>query len=351
MKTPLIFALRSAPRYLTAICLLAGAALIFVGCQKREEEPKPTFLNWASDPLLVEKFYSQRSRMVANVGADGAVSVNREWQEGKRPEFFIEQQRYGVDLIIGGLVSDQQKLIDEGIRMLDWGFARQGPEGDFPGTGDPMHSTSFFVEAASRAALAMKESGRPDLMAKAVEWTPKIHAAARWMARPEEIARHRKMDLERYVHRYYLRAAALAQTAQLTGDDALMEPARIYIEEGLGLQQNDGINPERGGFDASYQAAGLYYALLAWLATEDETLRIPLANMMHKGFAPLLTRLTPEGEIRVEDSTRATEVGRTGQQKRVAYRVIIPTFLHYYKLTGDEQYAAAAKKIAEQAWP
>lgn len=350
METPLFFALRCAPRYLTAACLLAGAAICFVGCQRGVEEPKPTFLNWASDPLLVENFYSQRSRMVANAGADGAVGVNREWQSGNRSEFFIEQQRYGADLIVGGLVSNQQNLIDEGIRVLDWGFARQGPGGDFPGTGDPMHSTSFMVEAAARSALVLEAPGAEEYRAKIGEWKPKILAAARWMAKPEEIERGRASDLEPFTHRYYLRAAALAQAAKLTGDTDLQQRARTYLEEGLSHQLENGTNPERGGFDASYQAVGIYYAQLAWLAIEDSDLRSRLEGMMSRALDPVIARVQADGAIDTSDSSRAQESGRSGQPKKVAYRSIIPAFLNYAKISGDPRYSEFAAKVAAHAW-
>lgn len=328
-----------------------GIPLVVVmvcGCQKPMHEQVQSSLEWESDPVLVENYFSQRSRMVSNVGPDGAVSVNREWQAGERQEFYIEQQRYGADLVIGGLVSDQEELIEEGIRVVDWGFARQGPDGNFPGTGDPMHSTSFMVEGAARAALALKDAGKyPE---KVKEWTPKIRAAARWMARPEEIARHRAMDLDRFAHRYYLRAAALAQAAELTGDPDLRRAAATYIEEGLATQRPDGVNPERGGFDASYQAAGIYYAQIVWRHWPDPGTRERLATMMQKGFDPLLARVQPDGSVDVEDSTRANEVGRSGKPKRVAYRAIIPALLNFSKISGDPQYAEKAQLIAQFAW-
>lgn len=312
--------------------------------------PGNDFLAWSKEPTLVENFFRHRHRMVSNVGADGAVSVNREWQRGERPEFYIEQQRYGCDLVIGGIVSGQPDLIDYGIRILDWGFARQGPEGNFPGTGDPMHSTSFMVEGAGRAALALQASGLDQYQDKVAEWIPKVHAAASWMARPEEIARHRKLDLERFTHRYYLRAAALAQAAVLTGDESLMETADMYIDEGLTLQRADGTNPERGGLDVSYQGVGVYYAQLIWLTTHEAESRAALEMMMEMALVPLLERAQEDGSVSTEDSTRANEVGRSGRKKRIAYRMIIPALFNYSKISGDTSYAELAEKMASHAW-
>jgi hypothetical protein len=336
---------------------VVSLALLVASCGPMPEKPAApsnpapqSILTWASDPLLVEKFYSKEGRIVANVGPDGAISVNREWQEGKRPEFYIEQQRYGVDLVIAGLVTGNQTLLEQGYRVIDWGFARQGPDGDFPGTGDPMHSTSFMVESAARAALALQESGDPAHQQKAAEWTPKILAAARWMASPAEIDKDREKVLDPFTHRFYLRGAALAEAAKLGKDKALEEAARRHLSEGLSRQTKAGVNPERGGFDVSYQAVGIYYAQFAWLALEDQTMRRALELMMARAFEPILARVSADGVVSVEDSTRALETGRSGAPKRVAYRAIIPALLNYAKISGDPRYSEFAQKIASQAW-
>lgn len=309
-----------------------------------------TLIKWSSDPVLAEGFFSRRDRMVSNVAPNGAVSVNREWESGARPEFYIEQQRYGVDLILGGLVSGKPKFIDEGIRIIDWGFARQGPEGNFPGTGDPMHSTAFMVEASARAALLLREAGTSTQKAKAEEWVPKIHAAARWMSQPEEIARHRKVDLEPFTHRFYLRGAALAEAARLTGDADLMEVARGYLREGMAKQTPDGVNPERGGLDVSYQAVGVFYAQMAGLALEDAALERDLEKMMARAMEPVMAAVQPDGSIDVEGSTRAQETGRSGKPKRIAYRVIVPALIDYGQMTSDPRYTECAHRIGKFAW-
>lgn len=84
------------------------------------------------------------------------MSLNREWEAGKRESFFIEQQRYGADVIETGVILGDEDLVAEGIRMIDWGFERQGGDGSFPGTGDEVHSSSLFIEAAARAGLALE---------------------------------------------------------------------------------------------------------------------------------------------------------------------------------------------------
>jgi len=311
----------------------------------------PLLLSAEPEALLRERFYSQPRRLVSRVGDDGAVSVNRGWKPGREEPFYIEQQRYAVDVIQAGLLTENEPLLRKGIRILDWGFARQGPEGNFPGSGDPLHSSSFFVEASARAALLLQQSERKELQAKALSWKPKIHAAARWMIRPEERQRRPHLDLEPYTHRYYLRAAALLQSATLTEDPALFRAGDAYLQEALKLQQPGGINPEKGGLDVSYQGVGIFYAQLCWLHSPLPARKQELEAMMTRAWAPLLAKLDEQGLIQTEGSSRAQELGRSGTPKRVAYRLILPALLRQSRISQDPRYRELAQRMTDAVWP
>src|SRR5581483_10994811 len=87
----------------------------------------------------------------------GAASSNVEAERDASDKWFIESQRSGGDLVEAGLLCDDEKLTALGWKILDWGFARQSDDGGFAGTGDPFHSTSFFVEASARAVLITQQ--------------------------------------------------------------------------------------------------------------------------------------------------------------------------------------------------
>src|SRR5258708_17846780 len=63
-----------------------------------------------------------------------------------------------------------------------------------------------------------------------------------------------------YAHRRYLVAAALGEAGVLCENQSLIEKSKSYIREGISLQDSSGYNPEKGGFDSSYHAVGLYCA-------------------------------------------------------------------------------------------
>ncbi|GEM_PF-1937713 len=301
--------------------------------------------------LLLERFYSVPHRLVSRVDPDGAVSVNRDWKEGADLPFYIEQQRYGVDLIYAGVRTGDEAMIRKGILLIDWGFSRQGPQGNFPGTGDPMHSTSFFVEAVSRSCRILDETGRDDLKENVVRWKKPLLAAGRWMSRPEEMERRKNVDLLPYTHRYYLRAAALIQAAEVTGDPSLALVGRSYLEQGLSRQEQDGTNPEKGGLDVSYQGVGVFYAqlLLPYLKEAEQRKRV--LQMTERAWQPIFERIGEDGLPDTRDSKRAMELGRSGTPKRVAYRLIIPALAEQTRLSGDPKYAEVGKQMVQEIWP
>ena len=71
--------------------------------------------------------------------------------------WYIEEQRYGTDAILGGIAQQNTTAIARGLKILRWGFEQQQSDGSF-NCPDAFHSTSFFVEAAAHACLLLKAS-------------------------------------------------------------------------------------------------------------------------------------------------------------------------------------------------
>jgi hypothetical protein len=139
--------------------------------------------------LALERIlYAHPAGLVRGVGTDGANGVNREYELGRGPGMFIEGQRHGEEAIMAGLAHHDPRLWRIGLRELDWGFAHQGPQGNFPATQDPFHSTSF-VEAVAHLTLVLRGAAADGvtlpahLLAQVNASLPRLHAAARWMAR------------------------------------------------------------------------------------------------------------------------------------------------------------------------
>jgi hypothetical protein len=272
--------------------------------------------------------YWHQSALVGPVGRDGANGVNRDYERGTGPGMFIEEQRHGEEAILAGVALHHPRWWRIGLRELSWGFAHQGPQGNFPATQDAFHSTAFFVEAVAHLTLLLRTAAASGitlpahLLAQVADFLPRLHAAARWMARAEEWRPGLAGDAP-YTHRRFLVASALGLTAELTGDRLLRARAREALELGLKAQRPDGIDPELGGYDSSYQARGLVYAedYLAWVGRDP--LAANLQTAIARGLAWERTRILHSGRVSTVGNTRANGVmvDHNGP-KRVVYPMV-----------------------------
>ncbi|MFB2982360.1 hypothetical protein [Microseira sp. BLCC-F43] len=232
--------------------------------------------------------------------------------------------------------------------MFDWGFAQQAADGSFKGAGG-FHSASFFVAAVARTLLILQQSPQSRQYAdKIAFYTPLLHRAARWMISPQ-VWRRGTTSNEPYTHRFYLVATALGLTGKLTGDRELINYSRQLIQQALSLQELDGVNPEKDGYDSSYQVAGVVYAQRWLIYFPNDPLAPRVTAMINKALTWAQTRILPTGEINSEGNTRTggQETRRTGEVKLVDPRIVYRGFAYWASVTGDSRWNAIARRIAQ----
>src|SRR5579859_4701096 len=135
------------------ICFLLPAICL---CATECAAP-PTALDLISDSLLTTVVH-KRAAAGLKRASDGASTLSREWVEGRRQQWYIENQRGGCDFVEAGVVLDDPALVDKGLQIFEWGLARQNAnDGSFPESGDPFHSVSIFVIDAGRSLIAIRE--------------------------------------------------------------------------------------------------------------------------------------------------------------------------------------------------
>ena len=306
----------------------------------------PSSFDIAQDSFLATVLYSVPKRMASGIAADGAVGVNATWETGQTSTWFIEQQRYGADFVQAGLATGNAALVQQGWQILDWGFSKEAADGSFPGTGDAFHSTSMFVEAEARALLLEVQAGAPDAAALVAKHLPKLDASAHWLMIPSVAAKGDASDAP-YSHRRWLLAAALGETAWLTGDPATSAAAQAYARQGLALQGADGMDPENGGGDSSYQAYGILLAERYLTVCPDSGLSSQVRSMIVAGLNWEEGFIDASGQVSIVGSTRTgTEVSRDNTVKTVDYKSIIQAFSVATTLTGDPSYRLVAQAVA-----
>jgi hypothetical protein len=301
------------------------------------------------DPLLVQHVYPHDARTAAHAPAGGPGSVNADWQAGRRPDWFIEAQRAGGDWIQAGLLGGHPAAVRKGVDAIEWGFARQADDGSFPGTGDPYHSVSLFLEAAARAAIIARDVGPGASAVPVAAWRPRIGRSARWYLSPDVREKGWGGSLVPFGHRYFLRAEALALAGALEDDADLHAEAARYVKAGLALQRDDGVLPERDGFDLGYQAVALRSAGRHWFVCPDELVRRDLATLISASTDLFLDRIAEDGSLDLRDSSRHPhERARSGRAKTVSRGLLVEAFLLGRKVTGDERYGVLAARAARE---
>jgi hypothetical protein len=304
-----------------------------------------TTLGLAQDAFLAQVLYSVPKRIASNIGDDGAVGVNRQIASGQR--MYIEEQRCGGDLVQAGLAIDDDSLVTLGLKVIDCGFRQEAQDGSFPATGDAFHSVSMFVEGAARAFLSLREAGDTKHAEIVARMTPSLIAAARWLEQPEVERKGRAHDAP-YTHRRWLLAAALGQTAALSRDPNMALRAEMYAEDAFSQRLNNGVNPEKGGYDVSYQAVGILFGERYFIVCRDSALQGRVKEMIEEASDWELSRIGDDGKVAIEHSTRIEiEKSRSGKLKHVNTKELLQALSFATTITGDKKYREKAALIAQ----
>ena len=305
------------------------------------------FLHESTD-LVANVIHARPWNTYNSMAASGAVGIIADWENNQGESWYIEAQRQSEEAIVSGLINEDQAAIEAGLKMLDWGFAQQSADGGFEGTGDAFHSTALFIHAVARSLLLIEGSSYSQQYADVIDaYKDKLTDAAAWMIKPE-VWEKGISNNEPYTHRRYVVATALGLTNKLTGNSELMDYARQYLEDGLALQQSDGVNPELGGADSSYQMVGVVYAA-QWVSYfPEEALTAEVTEMIDKAIAWQQSRILPNGEISIEGNTRTSgqEILRSGEVKGINNREIIRGFAYWASVTEDEGLQENAYDVA-----
>jgi hypothetical protein len=298
--------------------------------------------------FMQKTLYRRPEHVATDINPSGAESpINIRWDQTHTGKWYIEQQRYGSDAVCAGVAKEDPATIERGLKILRWGFEQQQPDGSFD-CPDTFHSTSFFVEAAAHACLLLKAGQYADQYASTLEWMkPRIAKAAHWMIEPAVEERGKRSNAP-YGHRRFLVAAALGEAGVFCDDPTLIEKSKNYIREGLTMQDPSGFFPEKGGYDSSYDAVGLFYADRYYDLVADAQTKEQMRKALDKGYAWLASRILPDGTINPEGNTRTgadQEKNRTGAVKGMNYGYTYKGFYRWYLIGGDSNYQQLAEKV------
>ncbi len=329
-----------------SVKLAIASSLFVLSCGSAFCAPKDV-LSAANDPLLRQAMFQQPNRLLTGaIAGSGAEGANAKWEQSGQGYANPEYQRYGADLVAAGLSTHNNSLVQNGLKVIRWGFAQQLPDGSF-NSKVGFHSTSFFVEASARTLLLLEESNSPAYQSFIDQYSPKLKAAAKWLTKSDVAAKGQLRNFQ-YTHRRYLLAAALLESGAATQDDQLSSAAIPYLLDGLSLQTPEGINPEKGGFDVTYQMTGILFAERCYWLVNNGGLKSRLAQMITKGLNYESSKVDYTGQVSIAGSTRTgvDPEHYSNKTKGIDYRTLVQAYVYGTDITGNAQYRQIAQQIA-----
>lgn len=283
-----------------------------------------------NDSLLAGLFSSAGVTLATPQGAVG--TTNQSWQStAPSGSWDVIEQRYGARGVESGFTTT-------GLTALEWALPYQSGDGSFPGTNDAYHEVYFYVEALLRSTILLGYAhSHADYVAgvNALNWAQAHSGTGDANDAP-------------YDHRNWSKAAALQEGGFAT-------QAAVYANLALSLQLANGVDPELGGYDSSYQTAGLQFAEYYAVQLPLGSLRTNCLNSIKKGLDWELGRFNADGSAILTGNTRvfpgSGEVGPGGTEKSFDYRSAMEAFVAGYKLFGEISYYNLARQIGvHEGW-
>lgn len=291
------------------------------------------------DPLVADSYGALPN---GGVRPNGAAGSNAKFDDGKQDTFHIDEQRLVGEFVTVGLIRNRPDLVDKGWKAVAWALQHQNADGSFGGA-DSVHGSSMFLEGALRALSLELEMGKPS---SGAPYLQKLILGVRSLA-----ARNPDKDPELLrsaplTHRYWIKAALMAEASELAADDSLAATAAMYARRAMAAQLPDGVNPERGGYDVGYHATGLVYAVRYHVNCNDPTLQRAVAGSIDRGLAWLSTRIAADGSVNASGSTRiGVEHNWAGKLKGVPYGLVAEAFASGAVLLNEPAYQDIARRI------
>ena len=327
--------------------ILTIAALVCAG-HSFAAAPADSALAFETSDFTKTTLYKSGPGFGLSMAPSGAFGLNNTWESTHSGKWFIEYQRICAEAIGAGLALGNDAAVERGLKMIEWGFAHMEADGGFK-CDDAYHSASFFIEAAAYSLLLLEASPAHEKWQSRIEaLKPQLRKAAHWMAKPSVAGPVWNGVQKQFSHRWFACAAALGESGVLLHDEELLTTAKPLLRGGIRAQLPNGVNPEKGGYDSIYQAAGLVYATRCYAIVADQAEQAALKRSIDKGIAWLGSRISSDGTINTQGNTRTAgqEVGRSGNVKGVESKYAVRALGFWAAITANNSLQALGQKVS-----
>ena len=264
----------------------------------------------------------------------------------------VAAQRDALWLMMRGICERSDRLIESSVRALEYAFKYQQPDGFFRNEHGASPRTAvgadaFFLQSFGHLYHMLAASEYRDrYLTRLDALRPELRRAMNWLQVEANVQELYRQDA-RATNRLGFDALAFLLNGAILGDPTLVTTGRGFLDRALNAQKPDGVFPEHGGYDSSYQAVTALTVSLAWLYTKDQHFKDLIFNALRLAMRWQKGRIDPSGRVIVEGNKR-TGLGQEklfGKPKDVNYPEVALALLIWSRLAQDQESAELGTKI------
>lgn len=290
-----------------------------------------------------------------------SIPLNKNGAVGRNKQGYISVafQRHSSKLITYGILTRNVELIKSGIRVLEYGFAHQKPDGSFidnsprQSAGSRASAVAFFYHDLGHSLLLLKDSDwfqtseeTASLRVRLNKLMNPASTSLTWLMGQQKPLRHYDRNT---TNRQFFNVVACYLTGKALGRSDAVRLGERAAQAVLQKQAEAGFFLEEGGYDSSYQAVSLRLALLLYTRLEPDavSLRQNLWMAIDKGVRWQLNRILPTGKVSTAGNKRVYPNGERyfGREKQVDYKEVTVALNYYSKLSGAHLAQSAANRV------
>ncbi|UCC94880.1 MAG: hypothetical protein JSW40_08730 [Candidatus Omnitrophota bacterium] len=266
------------------------------------------------------------------------------------PEGFkIWHQQICWDAIVAGIGKEREQDIRRGLKAIRYGFENMRDDGSFENSS--LSGTVRFLFACAKSYQEIKNSRYKDKYIREFDsYIPQLRKATLFVLNSPEWRREAAGEPGCTNREIGLGLAAHLLGIILEYPDIIKEGNTLFYQ-GVNKQTEEGIFPEKDGYDSSYQATSLQFIALYYLYVADDKEREQLLSILRKGWQWELSRIESSGKILIGGNTRTgwkQEVWR-GKYKEVNYPDVALSLIYWSHISGDKSLRKVARNIFEYA--
>jgi hypothetical protein len=267
----------------------------------------------------------------------------------------VEYQRGVMQPMTFGVINNLPAIVTNEWLAIDTSFTYQRPDGGFiyaplingvtqPPTQEPSNDAFLLAETVTPfLLLSQNQAIGPIFQPRLQAMLPALAAALQFLEQPSSIQAMESNDTKAS-NRLSIDAKALLLNGLLLQDNIAVTEGQLLVAQVLAAQDGDGVFPENGGYDSSYQAVTLLKLCEIYVFDDDPA----LLSAIRQGFIWEGTRILPGGQINTTGDSRVG-AGETyfGSIKTVNYPEVIRAFALFGAITADQSYTQAAIQISQ----